>query len=391
MNLQTKRTWPYYEDDEISIVKEILESGKVNYWTGNQGKLFEKEFADWSGNRYAIALANGSLALTAAYTALGLQDEDEFITTPRTFIATSLCGVMLGAKPIFADVDFNSGAITAETIEPLITNKTKVISVVHVGGWPADMISICKLAKKYELPVIEDCSQAHGAKINNKPIGSFGDISTWSFCQDKIITTGGEGGMVTTDRKDIWEKIWSLKDHGKNYNSIFNKAHSPGRKWVHENIGSNYRLTEMQSAIGRKQLKKIDAWNKIRSMNAQILINALKEVKLARVPIPSPKINHAWYKFHTFINIKLLKENWNRDRIIDELNLLSVKASQGTCSEIYLEECFKTRNFQPPRRLNIASKLGETAIMFNVDPSITNDEMHRNAEIIKEVFNQASH
>ena len=202
--------WPQYSQEEMNIVNEILASGKVNYWTGVHGKQFEKEFSIFSESKYAIVMANGSLALSAAYLALGITNSDEIITTPRTFIATSASACLLKAKPVFADVDLNSGCILANQIESLITENTKAICVVHLAGWPCEMDSICKIAKKNKLYLIEDCSQAHGAQINGKSVGSFGDIATWSFCQDKIISTGGEGGMLTTNSRNIYEKVWSF-------------------------------------------------------------------------------------------------------------------------------------------------------------------------------------
>ena len=268
-------SWPKFEQDEVNKAVEILKSGKVNYWTGEEGKIFEREFAEKIGTKYAVALANGSLALSSAYLSVGLGVGDEIITSPRTFIATASSAILLGAKPIFADVDPDSGVITADTIIPLITNNTKAISVVHLGGWPAEMDSICKLAHNYGLKVIEDCAQAHGASLNGKSVGSFGDVSAWSFCQEKILSTGGEGGMITTSNKEIWNKIWSFKDHGKNYNKIFDKNKSDSFQFVHDKLGSNFRMTEIQSAIGRIQLSKINETNKIRNRNANIIYEEL--------------------------------------------------------------------------------------------------------------------
>ena len=293
--------WPFYDEDQINAVTNVLFSGKVNNWTGQETNIFEKEFAQWCGTDYAIAMANGSLALSSAYLSLNIKKNDEIITTPRTFIATSSSIALLGAKPVFADVDLNSGAITPQTIEPLINNKTKAISVVHLAGWPADMVKICNLAKSYNLKVVEDCAQAHGATIDGKSVGSFGDVAAWSFCQDKIISTGGEGGMVTTSSEEIWDKIWSFKDHGKAHKLIKNNQNKALFNWVHERFGSNFRLTEMQSAIGRLQLKKLSEWNDLRNRNARILFEKLKIFPNIHVPVPSKNINHAWYKFHFYI------------------------------------------------------------------------------------------
>ena len=325
-----------------------------------------------------------------AYSAIGLREGDEFITTPRTFIATSSCAVMLGAKPVFADVDKNSGSITAETIEPLINKKTKAISLVHLGGWPAEVEKICQLAKSYNLFVIEDCSQAHGAKIGNKHVGMFGDIATWSFCQDKIISTGGEGGMVTTNNEELFSKVWSLKDHGKNQNVINIVPKTREFRYIHDYIGTNMRLTEFQASIGRVQLKLISNWNKLRARNAKILFDSLKEFSSLRIPYPNNKINHAWYRFYTFVNNNNLKFGWDRDRLIYEINQRGVPAFSGSCSEIYLEKCLRNIDLSPPKRLKIAKNLGETSLCFLVHPTIDLDQINYCAEAIGDVLRKAS-
>jgi len=383
-------SWPYYSDDEIKSACSVLSSGLVNYWTGTETKNFEKEFAKLISAKYAIALANGSLALSCAYLALNLKKGDEIITTPRTFIATSSSALLLGLKPVFADVDLNSGCITAETIEPLITEKTRAITVVHIAGWPADMEKISALANKYKLFIIEDCSQAHGAEIfinkRFQPVGSFGTIATWSFCQDKIISTGGEGGMITTNDLEIFEKIWSFKDHGKNLKKLDNNQFKSGFKWLHDNLGSNFRLTEFQSAIGRLQIKKLFSWNKLRTRNALILADKLNNIHALRIPLPSREVKHAWYKFNCFLNLSELKNEWSRNRIIDEINKKGYPAFHGGCSEIYLEKCFKEKGVSPQGRLKVAKELGETNLMFLVHPNISNKEMSKYAETIYSVI-----
>ena len=378
-------SWPFYTKEEIEKVKKVLISGKVNYWTGSETKLFEKEFASDICVKFSVAFANGTLALSAAYLAIGIKNGDEIITTPRTFIATSSTIALLGAIPIFADVDINSGNITAETIEPLITKATKAISIVHLGGWPADMDSIYSLAKKYNLFLLEDCSQAHGASIKGRKIGSFGDISTWSFCQDKIISTGGEGGMVTTNNEEIYKKVWSLKDHGKSLDIIQKiDQNNYTFKWIHENLGSNCRLTEMQSAIGRIQLKNLSNTNNLRKRNAHILFNYLKNIPSVRIPLPPSYVNHAWYKFYAYLKKDKLKDNWDREKIIDQLNKKGAKTFSGSCSEIYLEKCFK--KISPKKRLPVARELGETSLMFLVHPTINEEQMKKYSQIIKEVL-----
>lgn len=381
--------WPYYDDEQLSNVTQILQSGKVNYWTGTHGKFFEKEFSVKFDVKYSVALANGSLALSCAYLALDLNEGDEIITTPRTFIATSSSAVLLGLKPVFVDVDINSGNITAENIEPAINKKTKAIVVVHLAGWPAEMDRICELARKNGLYIIEDCSQAHGAKINNKNVGTFGDMATWSFCQDKIITTGGEGGMLSTNNFEFFKKVWSFKDHGKAYEKIKSKSNNGSFRWLHDNFGSNFRLTEMQSSIGRVQLKRLNDWIFLRNRNAKVLIKYLSELKQINIPIPPDNITHAYYKFYCYVNENCFLTDWNRERIIHELNINGFPAYSGSCSEIYLEKCFKDVGLSPINNLKNAHILGNTSIMFLVNPNISIEQMNLYGKEISSVFRKA--
>ena len=385
--------WPKYEEDEIKEVENVLRSGNVNFWTGSVTKNFEEEFAKFCNCKFAIAVANGSLALSCAYLAIGIKKDDEIITTPRSFIATASSASLLGGIPIFAEVDKNSGNITAESIEPLITKKTKAIVVVHLAGWPADMIKISNLAKTYNIALIEDCSQAHGAGILidgvKFSVGQFGDISTWSFCQDKIISTGGEGGMVTTNNKNYFNKIRSFKDHGKSFTKLENGNFSKGYRYIHDSLGSNFRITEMQSAIGRIQLSKLDSWTKIRTKNALLLHNYLSKNHLVRVPFPGKDIIHGWYKFNCFINREFLKDDWSRDKIINAIVERGYPALQGSCSELYLEKCFSSKFSTSKKKLLIASELGETNLTFLVHPTINEDIMLHYASNIISVVNLA--
>tara|TARA_Y100000589_G_C27198895_1_gene648423 strand:- start:3568 stop:4725 length:1158 start_codon:yes stop_codon:yes gene_type:complete len=382
--------WPSYDEDDLKVVSEILKSGKVNYWTGDNCKKFEEEFSNLMKCKYSIALANGSLALTAAYKSLDLKIGDEIITTPRTFLATASSAVLLGLKTIFADVDYHSGCITAETIEPLITKKTKAISLVHIGGWPAEVEKIRELANSYNLKLVEDCSQAHGAKFKGISVGNFGDVSTWSFCQDKIISTGGEGGMLTTNSKNIFKSVLSYKDHGKNFDLLSsNQKSSSGFKWLHESIGTNMRLTEIQSAIGRNQLKKLENWNQLREKNSMILFENLKEIDCIRIPLPDMHLKHAWYRFYCYIDPKYLLTGWDRNRILFEVEKLGVKIFSGSCGEIYLEKCFQDLGYFPKERLKNAKELGETSLAILVDPTISENEQFEAAKKIRSVINQA--
>lgn len=379
-------SWPYHSDKELAAVVDVLRSGKTNYWTGNKCKEFEKDFADYVGSTHAISVANGSLALSLAYLALALGSGDEVITTPRTFLATSSSIALLKATPVFADVSLDSGNIDPQDIERRITKKTKAIVVVHLAGWPAEMAKIQELAKAHDLFLIEDCAQAHGARIDGQSVGSFGDISCWSFCQDKIMTTGGEGGMVCTSSKEMWSKMWSFKDHGKSYLSVTAPKVDNSFRWLHDSFGSNFRLTEMQSALGIEQLKMLDTWRLSRERNAMMLYDQIKDINALRIPIPPPGITHAWYKFYAYIAPSSLKSDWTRDRIVNEILSEGYPAFSGSCSEIYLEKCF---NDLEHIRLPNARQLGESSLMFLVHPTITDEDMNSYASTVRSVLIRA--
>ncbi|OZS41625.1 DegT/DnrJ/EryC1/StrS family aminotransferase [Photobacterium sanguinicancri] len=381
--------WPSFNQEEADAVSRVLLSNKVNYWTGQECREFEKEFASWAGTSYAIALANGTLALDLALKVLGVTDGDEVITTPRTFLASASSIVTAGANPIFADVDLNSQNITAESIEKVLTPKTKAVIVVHLAGMPAEMDAIMALSEKYGFYVIEDCAQAHGAKYKGRSVGSIGHIGAWSFCQDKIMTTGGEGGMVTTNDETLWSQMWSYKDHGKSFDAIYNREHPPGFRWLHESFGTNWRMTEMQAVIGRIQLTRMDDWSAFRQKNAQLLDHAVSDLELVRtVEVPAYS-DHAEYKHYLFIQPEFLKDGWNRDKVIDEINNLGVPVFQGSCSEVYLEKAFDNTPWRPENRLVNAQYLGETSLMFLVHPTLTQTEMDKTCAVTRRVLLKA--
>ncbi len=394
--------WPSFTKEEGEAVKKTLLSNKVNYWTGKESILFEDEFAKWSRAKYAIAVANGTVALDIALKAINLEENDEVVVTPRTFIASVSSVVNIGAVPVFADVDMLSGNITADTISKVLTKKTKAIICVHLAGWPCDMDPILELAKKNNIKVIEDCSQAHGSLYKGRSVGTIGHIGAWSFCQDKIITTGGEGGMVTTNNKSLWKKMWSLKDHGKSYDAIFRKNHPPGFKWVHESFGTNSRILEIQSVIGRIQLKKIKNWTKKRNTNASKIIRALDHHSICRTVhfncssicknscIKKCKCRHAYYKLYIYIYPDKLKPNWSRDRLMKEINKLGVPCFQGGCPEVYLEKAFHNTKFKPKKRLANAKLLGQTSLMFQVHPTLSEENIEHTINVVNEVFSKAS-
>lgn len=385
--------WPFFGDDEIVAVTKVLQSGKVNYWTGEEGRSFEKEFAASVGVKYAVAVMNGTVALEAALMALDIGTGDEVIVTPRSYIASASCAIVRGAKPLFADVDRDSQNITAASIEKVISKRTRAIIAVHLAGWPCEMDEIMTLAKKHKLAVIEDCAQASGAFYNGCPIGSFGDVAAFSFCQDKIITTGGEGGMVVTNNRDIWSKVWSYKDHGKNYNKVYSSnALKPGPsfKWLHDSFGTNWRMTEMQAAIGRMQLHKLSHWINKRRRNAEILTKAFLKIPALHVVVPPKHIFHAYYKYYVFIKPGMLKKGWNRQRIIVAINQEGIPCFTGSCSEIYLEKAFDIGNLRPKKRLPIAEELGKTAMTFLVHPTLSKDAMQDMVRVVEKIMAAAS-
>ena len=379
-------SWPVFAPDEIAAVTRVLESGKVNYWTGQEGRLFENEFAEYCGTKHAIAIANGTVTLELALIAMGIGPGDEVILTPRTFMATATAVVMRVATPVFADLDPESGNISAETIERVRTPKSKAIIPVHLGGWPCEMDEMLALG----IPVIEDCAQAHGASYRGKKVGGFGAVGSWSFCQDKIMTLGGEGGAVTTDDDELWRRMWEYKDHGKSYDAVYNREHPKGFRWVNEGFGTNWRLTEMQSAIARVQLTKLDGWMRQRQANAAVLNEAFAGHPMLHVPMPPDHVEHAYYRWYGYLRPETLKEDWTRERICDEVHSrFGVWCQVGSCAEIYLEKAFDGTGFRPVERLPVAKRIGETSICLRTDPCLTTAHAAQMAEALAYVLDEA--
>jgi dTDP-4-amino-4,6-dideoxygalactose transaminase len=381
--------WPYFSPDEISAAARVLESGKVNYWTGNEGRQFELEFAQFVGCLYGVAVANGTVALELALRALGVEPGDEIITASRTFIASASCAVAVGARPACADVDRNSGNITADTIRKVCTPATKAIVAVHLAGWPCEMDPILELAREKGLRVVEDCAQAHGGTYKGKRVGSLGDVAAFSFCQDKIMTTAGEGGMVTTNSYDLWQRMWSYKDHGKNYDSVYRPAEKLGFRWLHDSFGTNWRLSEVQSAVGRVALRKLPGWVAARRRNAARLTERLQQTPGLRIPTVPEHLGHAYYKYYVYIEQKALSRGWDRDRICQAIAARRVPCATGSCSEVYLEEAFPHR-WRPRHRCAIARELGESSLMFLVHPTLTEANIDCTSEVVRLVMLQAT-
>nr|WP_246884391.1 DegT/DnrJ/EryC1/StrS aminotransferase family protein [Pseudomonas chlororaphis] len=382
--------WPSFSDEEANAVRDVILSNKVNYWTGTQGREFEKEFAAWTDTQYAIALANGTVALDLALKALGIGAGDEVIVTSRTFLASVSSIVNAGATPVFADVDRDSQNFTAQSIRAVMTPRTRAVICVHLAGWPCDMDPIMALAQEFDLKVIEDCAQAHGALYKGRPVGSIGHVGAWSFCQDKIMTTGGEGGMVTTNDRQLWADMWAFKDHGKSWEAVYEREHPPGFRWVHESFGTNWRMLEVQAVIGRIQLKRMSDWQASRLENAQQIWDCARQLNGLRTPaIPEGSV-HAAYKCYVFVEPQQLKDGWDRDRILAEITAREVPVFSGSCSEVYLEKAFDNTDWRPATRLPIARELGETSLMFLVHPTLKASEIEKTCSVLKEVMQLAA-
>ena len=382
--------WPQFTEEEADAIQQVLLSNKVNYWTGDNGRKFEQEFAKWCGTTHAVALANGTVALELSLQALGIGPGDGVIVTPRTFIASVASIVRVGAYPIFADVNRDSQNITIDTVEAVFSSSCRAVMCVHLAGWPCEMPAILEFARQKKLMVIEDCAQAHGASVNGRQVGSFGDVSAWSFCQDKIMTTGGEGGMVTTNREDIWSRVWSNKDHGKNWSAANAVAGHTRFRWLHDAFGTNARMLEIQAAIGRIQLRRMNDWHLRRCSNARRIWSFCRTIRGLRVPDVPDHIEHAAYKCYVFVEPAALRSSWSRDRIADEINSSGIPCFSGSCSEVYLESAFEGTKLRPRHRLPVARELGETSLMFLIHPTLSDSSVERACDVIKEVMSRAT-
>lgn len=382
--------WPSYTNEEAAAVSQVLLSNRVNYWTGQECREFEREFAEFAGTDYAVAVTNGTVALDLALKALGIGAGDEVIVTSRTFLASVTCIVNAGAWPVFADVDADSQGISAETVASLINDNTKAVIAVHLAGWPCEMDGLNDLACRHGLSVIEDCAQAHGATYKGKPVGSLGHVAAWSFCQDKIMTTGGEGGMVTTNDRELWSRMWAYKDHGKSWEAVYEREHLPGFRWLHESFGTNWRMTEMQAAIGRIQLRRMPDWAERRRANCEAIWQAARECKGLRVPDVPEHIGHAGYKCYVFVEPTTLKPGWDRNRVMSEIVSAGVPCFSGSCSEVYFEKAIQDTGMAPAERLPVARELGDTSLMFLVHPTLTAEEVKLTCKVLARVMKEAT-
>jgi dTDP-4-amino-4,6-dideoxygalactose transaminase len=332
--------WPHFFDDEIEEVEKVLREGRVNYWTGTRGREFQENFARFCCAKHGIAVMNGTAALHVALAAAQIGPGDEVIVPPRTFIATAFSVLHQNAVPVFADIDLRTQNIDVHSIRERITERTRAIICVHLAGLPCDMDPIMELAAEFDVKVIEDAAQAHGAKYKGKLTGTLGHIAAFSFCNDKIITTGGEGGMVVTDSDEMAEIARSFKDHGYEERERRNLLELEALyTYIHHRMGYNYRMTEMQAAIGLKALEKLE-WNLSRRReNARYLSDRLSRHDALIPPFESDDFEHAYYKYYVRLNLKRLKTD--RDTFVKAVRAEGVPIGLGASSEGYREQAFQ--------------------------------------------------
>lgn len=381
--------WPRFEEDELEASTAVLRSGRVNYWTGEEGRAFEREFAAAIGAPYGIACSNGTVAIEIILHALGIGPGCDVIVPSRTFVATAHAVALMGARPVFADVDPDSGNITPQTVAAALTARTRAVIAVHVGGWPVEVDALSSFCRERGLAFVEDCAQAHGAKVDGRSVGTFGDAAAFSFCQDKIMTTGGEGGLVVTPRRDVWERAWSRKDHGKSWEAVYEREHPPGFRWLHESVGTNGRMTEMQAAIGRAQLRKLDAWVQQRRSNASRLVDRWRTQAALRIPEPPAEVEHAHYRLYAYVVPEALRPGWDRDRVMAAIVAEGVPVNVGSCGEIWRERAFP-EVWRPTEPLPVAAELARTSLAFLVHHTADAQDMDDMATAVEKVLAEAT-
>ncbi|MHB8901248.1 MAG: DegT/DnrJ/EryC1/StrS family aminotransferase [Thermoguttaceae bacterium] len=382
--------WPVFGEEDIAAVTAVLRSGRVNYWTGEETRKFEEEFSATVGCRYGVAMANGTLALEAALAALEIGPGDDVLVTCRSFVASASCCVVRGARPVFADVDPDSQNVTAGTLEAALTPRTRAIIAVHLAGWPCEMDAINRLAVEHGLAVIEDCAQAHGATYRGRPVGSLGDVAAFSFCQDKILTTGGEGGMVVTNHEDLWRRAWSMKDHGKDWDAVYRPDPAAVFRWIHASVGTNWRMTEMQGVLGRFALRRLPRWCAQRRRLAAYLESRLQTLPALRTT-PAPRhVGHAYYKYYAFLRPECLRAGWDRDRVVRAIQAEGIPCGSGICPELYREGAFALSDSCPETPLPVAQRLGQTSLMFQVHPTLSIADMEDTCQAVERVLGTAA-
>ncbi|KWV92897.1 DegT/DnrJ/EryC1/StrS aminotransferase family protein [Erythrobacter sp. YT30] len=385
-----KSNWPCHEQDEIEAVSKVLASGRVNSLVhGDQNKAFEKEFADYVGVPFAVAVSNGTVSIELALRALGVGKGDEVIVPARSFFATTSAVVAVGATPVFAEVETDTQNIDPASVERVISDKTRAIACVHLAGQPCDMDRLCDIAERHGLFLIEDCAQAHGAMWRGRAVGSFGDAGSFSFCTDKIMSTGGEGGMLVMKDETVWRRSWAYKDHGKDPIRLREKSNSaPGEfRYCIDDFGSNFRMTEMQAAIGRLQLKKLDDWVARRRENACALVEeATKHPAVSSMNVPDHAF-HTFYKCYVLLDLQLLPEGVSRSMVLAALMAEGIACGSGSCPDMSREGAFSDLEVRRDGDLAASHEMAARTIMFQVDHTLTPEDTARYGRALVRVLN----
>ncbi len=386
-------SWPAPGVEEIEAASEVLRSGRLNYWTGTQGRELEREYAKSVGREYGIALANGTLALELALRAFGVGAGDEVVVPSRTYIATASAVVAVGAVPVVADIDGTSNNLTAQTVAAVLTERTRAVIPVHLGGWPVDMDPIMALARERDLIVVEDCAQAHGGMYHGRPVGALGShAAAFSFCQDKIVPVG-DGGLLVLDDPDAYVRAWEYKDHGKSLAKVSDPEFMRGSTsfaWLVDSFGTNWRLDEMSAAVARAGLRKLPAWHAARTRNALRLAHGLAGLDALTIPLPPADTEHAFYRLYGTVNPEALADGWNRDRITRAITAEGTPAQYGGCAEIYREVAFARAGLGPAERLPSASRVHDASIAFFVHPTLALADMDDTIAAVRKVLEVAT-
>ncbi|MEM7159844.1 MAG: DegT/DnrJ/EryC1/StrS aminotransferase family protein [Myxococcota bacterium] len=365
--------WPHFDVAQIDEVTAVLRSGRVNYWTGDRGRSFERAFAKMAGCAHGIAVANGTVALELSLRAAGIGPGHEVIVPTRTFAGTATAVLSAGAKPVFADVDPHTQGLSRDTVQARLSPRTRAVIAVHLGGWPCAMTDLRALTRQHDLQLVEDGAQAHGARLGGEPVGHLGDIAAFSCCQDKIISTGGEGGVIVTDDEALAREVWSLKDHGKSYAAVYKKQHPPGFRWLHEGPGTNARMTEMQSALGLAQLERLPPWLEQRRRHGRRMTEALASHPAVEVPVPRDDEEPAYYRFYAFVRPQSLREGWTRGRIMQAITAEGVPCFVGSCGQVHREIAFAEHRPETP--LPVAARLEDTSLAWLVHPTLEDTDI----------------
>jgi len=393
-------TWPHYTQSEAEIIKQVLLSNKVNYWTGTETRKFEIEFKHTIRCRYTIAVSNHDAAFDLALLGLDIQSGDEVILSPLTDFYSINSLVAIGATPIFADVCPQTNNITHETVAEVISAQTKAVVCLHYAGLPCDMDPILDLAFSKNLSVVEDCSQALGAQYKGHPVGSLGDISYFSFSDDAIVTTAGEGGMVATNKFQFWDRMRAHKDGGKSFDKM-TYLMPINDKLVHDRFGTNLRMTELQGAIGRLQLKNIKRWNVKRNAYLTSIWKTVSAIDGLFAPLDSHSSNvlagdlqdqiiHGGYKCIVLVDPLTLNPGWDRDAIVEELQELGVPCYSAKYEEVYHQTAVKEARLCPAEILHGAQYFSEHGILFDVHPALSIKDVDKICRDIKAIMQYAS-